>query len=186
MFRKENINLTKVMKELVEKYVKYYKTDFKYDKETMLDTNYSTNEFYWMLRESGTWMLSPNSLFAKDSSANNTALYYRNEDILIFKLNINKRGKKYAYGDIKEIKRDDFMQMVLKNTKEPVGVKRIEIIKDKDPAKKNKKVTVDIFYNEKCSQSNEFECMLEKLNVCREAITASYVEKYYFKNEGGF
>lgn len=181
MFRKENVNLTKVMEEFVEKYVKYYKTDFKYDKETMLDTNYSTDEFYWILRECGTNMEGSNRIFVKDDSSNITALYYCNEDIHIFKIIINKRGSKYAYGNILEIKKDDFIKSLEKNSRRPVGVKMVEFIKNKDSDKKNKKVEVDIFYNERCSQRNQFECMLNKLNLCRENIAASYVKQYYFE-----
>lgn len=183
MLNKENINLTKEMELLVDKYVQHYKTDFQYDKELILDENYNSNTFYWMLRKSGTHLMNNNTILIKNDYSNTLALYYnkdKKEIVKIYKIDIEKRGKKYAYGNITEIEKNNFTKFIKDNTKIPKGIQRNIFYANKDNKVENK--TIDIYYTDDFREkynNNEINYILDILKINKEQIEKTYTNKYY-------
>lgn len=178
MLNKSNINLTKLMEQLVDKYVEHYKTDFNYDKESMLDKEFNTDTFYWILRNCGTNLLSSQRIFATGDYTNFEATYYGNQDVKIYKIIIKKRGKKYAYGDVQELKNDKFLAMVTENSKPPQAVKMTIIFKDNTgKAVRNE---VEIQYNKRQKLNEELYYIQEELRINKAQITRMYIQEYKF------
>lgn len=75
------------MSKIVEKNVKYYKTDF-YNIDVKSIENYDSNEFLWIVRESGTLILNINNLKYERSCDYISFLYYKETDVKLYKVNL--------------------------------------------------------------------------------------------------
>lgn len=101
------VNLFSFMGNVVEKHVKYYQSDFKIDKETLVEAVFSKEQnnktFVWLCRESGTWCLNERNVFIRDTMENNTCRFYieqTNENILAFIIEVESRSKGNIFGNV--------------------------------------------------------------------------------------
>lgn len=69
-----NINKEQQLQRIVDRYVKAYKTDFEYDKQTLLQAE-KGDKFLWIVRSYGTHLINKN-----DVVNNETFLYWRGHD----------------------------------------------------------------------------------------------------------
>ena len=159
MEKSKDINLFDFMQEKVDILVKAYKTDFDYDKDALLDKKASSNIYYWYLRECGTELLRDYEIFAKGSWDNTKATYYKDEALKCYKIEVTKRGTKYAYGNIEEIKVSKFVKFVEDNTKEYTATNiSIELTN-------NKKYEVKVTKEEEKKYDGLPNAVKEKLNL---------------------
>lgn len=105
-------NLFNIMGELVDKHVKYYKEDFEIDKKIILK-NKDSQKYYWFLRETGTEIFNADELKEKQAKVHRErAEFWLDKTRHIYELNIDKIGKKYAYGYLKPINKNAFEKML--------------------------------------------------------------------------
>ena len=137
-------NLNKELGIIVNKYVKYYKEDLYQDIEVLLDKNKSSDTFIFLVRKSGTHLYEKEKLFVEEAGERTDFLYFENSFLKGFEINISKRGKKYIYGDIKEISIATLGQDINKNSKyyEKVSVK---IVKNDDTEVETTFLTTDSY-----------------------------------------
>lgn len=125
-------NLFNIMAKIVEENMIAYKDDFYvYDKQILLDKNSSSNTFYWMVRETGTNIFDANKLKYKETFEYTDATYnlkYRKIKA-IYKIQIEKRGRKYIYGSIEKISIKAF-EDVVKKAKEATTTEKVNMILD--------------------------------------------------------
>lgn len=78
---KETVNVIMELDKVVQKTVKHYKSDFKYDQEMLFKYAQKNDKlsFLWLARDCGTFMSTEKTIFTKDSIANYTWLYYRED-----------------------------------------------------------------------------------------------------------
>lgn len=106
------IILNKIMTDLTDKYVKHHKDDLIIDFSILLNRKDLKN-FFWILREEGTWMLEESTLEEKDSFSNVVIEHcIKNNQILkVFKIAVIKRTKKNnIYGMISEMTKKTFLK----------------------------------------------------------------------------
>lgn len=163
------IILNDVMKEIVDKHVKAYKTDLNYDIEGLLDKNRG-NEYYWSVRDTGTDLIDKVPYLVKDTYAYCSALIHL-QDSKHYLIKVEKKGKKYIYGEVIPIKRKDFEKLI-NDAKDPKDIKRVDVmVLTQDNRKLNmsyNKYNEDIFYD-----------LLRDLKISREEYKARY-ETYTF------
>lgn len=169
MVNEKNINLREKMVELADKKLEHYKTDLDRDFNIMLDKEMPLGVYYWYIRESGTHMMPNHRVFVKDDWANTEAIYWAKYKPKIYKINLKERKKKNFFGDIEELKLNDFIQIVKEGTKEAEGV-NIKVLTKKG----------EVLRTSVNGVKNAFHKALDNLNILSEDITLTYIEKYMF------
>ena len=164
--------LNGIMNDLVEKYVKHYKTDFKSDIEMLLNKNYKTKHFYWILRECGTNLYEDIESFIQGTFPNHAVKYYLNsesEKAHIFEVIIEKRGRKYFYGEVKELNKKKFLE---KLQKEEIPQEKIKEVNVTVETKDGRFINVVLPYSEK----NMFYNILKGAKIERGDYKSRYIE----------
>ena len=138
-------NLFEKMQHIVDEKVKHYKTDFEIDKETLLDKNYADNIFYWSVRDTGTNLYLKSKVFIKDSGDNDIAKYYLNNSTF-YKITIEKRGRKYVYGNIVKVDMEKELKEKTFDSSKIICVK-VNLIGKKRTEDKPIKISLDLPYD---------------------------------------
>ncbi len=110
-----------IMEKEVEKTVHSYKSDFyKHDKHTLLKNKPEEKEFFWGLRRCGTELYRKTFLQCKGSYTNVAAKYHleQNDLIKVFKITVEKVGRKHIYGKIQKITVKDLAAWIKNNERE--------------------------------------------------------------------
>lgn len=123
--------LNKIMNSLVEENVKYYKTDLKYDIETLSLKNEYT-EFIWILRKCGTNIYHIPNIFVKNSPERLSLNYYLdNKDFVkIYKITVSKKGVKNIYGEIENITEKKLLKYLSDNSSFEKKIKAVKCTLD--------------------------------------------------------
>lgn len=105
IFRSESepILLNTVMEELVNDNVKHYKSDFSLDMEALRLNSKEHKSYIWFLRESGTNLMIEKFINVINTNHNHTFNYYKDKDIIPFRIVITKACPKNMYGYIERI-----------------------------------------------------------------------------------
>lgn len=137
--KKECVNIEKELLKLTDKYVRHHKTDITYDINKIKKSKETI--FYCYFRENGTNLMPKFLVLAKGSSEYNGALFYKDfEGIYTFKIEVTKRTSNEVLGFVTSINKNDFINSVLLDSKQPVAVKM-------DIVTKNGKIIEFISYN---------------------------------------
>lgn len=110
-------NLNKELERIVNKYVKIHKDDLERDIDILLDKNKMSDTFIFSVREAGTNLYEKCKLFVNKSGEREDIFYYENKLLKTFEIQLSKRGKKYIYGDIKEISTKLLLKDIKNNSK---------------------------------------------------------------------
>ena len=93
------VDLLHTMSTIVNMHTEHYKSDFDYDREMLLEAADKTSEqdktFLWLCRNSGTWLLNERSTFIRNTSENNTFLFYAEnhfKDVLAYSVEVIGRA----------------------------------------------------------------------------------------------
>ncbi len=121
-----------IMEKEVEKTVEHYKTDFyTHDKNILLKNTPEEKEFFWGLRRCGTELYRKNFLQCRGSYSNIAAKFHLEQKNLlkIFKITVEKVGRKHIYGKIEKITAKDFEEYIRKSERDfsEEELKKLEI-----------------------------------------------------------
>lgn len=189
--------LKEVMLKELDKYVKHYKTDVKYDFEKMLDkenfcnkeeiekrndwakwTNERfflvrpTKKYYWLLRENGTYLLDKeNVLFSQSDERTIFDYYYDNNEIVaLYEVEVKNIVGDTIEGSIKKIGIEKTYEKILKGTKNISFIVTKIVIRDFEP----------IYFKsgDTNTRMKDLYHMLDRNNIKKENVVRVY--SYYF------
>lgn len=101
----KDVNIIAALKKIVSNNTRFFHTDLNYDIET-LKRAASGERFYWMSRESGTWLFNERDVHNRDTEANYTWQFYHDEKsygIKAFIVEITDNHNNSPRGNIFEI-----------------------------------------------------------------------------------
>ena len=101
------VDLLHTMSTIVNAHTDHYKSDFDYDREMLLEAadkpNKQDKTFLWLCRDSGTWLLNERNTFIRNTSENNTFLFYAEnhfKDVLAYAVEITGRDGDKVIGNL--------------------------------------------------------------------------------------
>lgn len=126
----EEVLLNKELVKISDNFMKAYKSDIDMDIEMLLDKNKLTNDFVWVVRESGSHLYEKNKLFILEDGSRDDYLYFKDYKVKVFEINVTKRGRKNVYGTLKKLSRKELTDKVLNNGKSFDNIHFKVIMKD--------------------------------------------------------
>lgn len=109
------ILLNSELNKIVERDVKFYKTDLLKDLQVLLDKNRETNVFIFFTRECGTNMYEKDHLYVKEAFQRIDFEYFYKQSITVYEIEVLKRGRENIYGTIKQIELNDLLEDIKSN-----------------------------------------------------------------------
>ena len=102
-----DVSVLDVMKGIVDRHTKHFKSDFDYDieriKKVALKEGQQEKCFIWLCRECGTWLLQERDVFIRETGDYNILMYYewqKADKILAFAAEINAVNGSRVMGNI--------------------------------------------------------------------------------------
>lgn len=139
-------DLFEVMSNMVEEDVKYYKSDFNYDKETIIK-NGENQSYIWYTRQSGTELFNMQYIDKLDTADNIGARFWLSQAISICQIDVISINDGKPFGNIEKLSRYNIEQ-ILKNSREMSLVEKLNYI-TRDLKELNSKDFVYVF-NRRC------------------------------------
>lgn len=113
--KSEEVLLNKELVKISDSFMKAYKDDILLDLELLLDKNKLTNDFIWVIRESGSHLYEKNKLFILEDGSRDDYLYFKGYTAKVFEINVTKRGRKNVYGTLTKLSRKELTNKVIDN-----------------------------------------------------------------------
>jgi len=139
-------DLFEVMSNMVEEDVEYYKSDFNYDKETIIK-NGENQSYIWYTRQSGTELFNMQYIDKLDTADNIGARFWLSRAISICQIDVISINDGKPFGNIKKLSRYNIEQ-ILKNSRELSFEEKLNYI-TRDLKELNSKDFVYVF-NRRC------------------------------------
>lgn len=136
MYSFKNVDIIDALRNIVKLNTENYQSDFNYD-VFRLKTDTGKDYFYFITRESGTWLFNEEDVYKVNSHANTTWKYYANnaENVKVYAVEVTDRSKDSVYGNIYEMDYIKSLEDIKANEK---PIQYVDIVYDGD-----KKLSVD-------------------------------------------
>lgn len=164
----EEVLLNKELVKISDDFMKAYKDDILLDIELLLDSNKLSNDFIWVVRESGSHLYEKNKLFILEDGSRDDYLYFKDYKAKVFEINVTKRGRKNVYGTLTKLSRKELTDKVIENGRNYENVHFKVILND------GYEKGLDM----KCEDVNIYK-IAEQLDIKVEDIKKVY-RQYYF------
>jgi len=113
-----DVDILSTLQKIVDNNTLFYKTDFKYDAETLKEAAKGSH-FYWMSRKSGTWLVAVRDAHIKNTDGYNTWQYYNDTKyygVKAFAVEVKENLGGRPYGDIYELNYNKHHEGVRQNS----------------------------------------------------------------------
>ncbi|MFI3238756.1 MAG: hypothetical protein R3Y47_12160 [Lachnospiraceae bacterium] len=122
--RLENVDIIDVLQFVVDNNTSHYAVDFEYDKKNLLGVAGEDNHFFWMSRDSGTWLLPERDVFLIGTAAHHTWTSYseRNDSVKAFMVEVLRVSDGRAYGNLTELDYEKHLDYLTTNAEIPKEV----------------------------------------------------------------
>lgn len=139
-------DLFEVMSNIIEEDVEYYKSDFNYDKETIIK-NGENQSYIWYTRQSGTELFNMQYIDKLDTADNIEARFWLSQAISIYQIDVISINDNKPFGNIKKLSKYNIEQ-ILKNSRGMSFIEKLNYI-TKDLKELN---SIDFIYvfNRRC------------------------------------
>lgn len=119
--RLENVDIIDILQFVVDNNTSHYNADFEYDKTTLLSAIGKNNHFFWMSRDSGTWMFPEQEVFFTQTSAYNTWTNYsaKKDRVKAFMVEITDVRDGKAYGNVTELDYEKHLDYLVTVAEQP-------------------------------------------------------------------
>ncbi len=102
-----DVDIVKSLQEIAEKNTVFYQTDFLIDKQILKKAAESTSlddkNYIWISREKGTHCFNERNSFIADTPEYNKFMFYKNQDVLAYSVEIREMQDNVIKGNIYEI-----------------------------------------------------------------------------------
>ena len=126
----EALLLNKELVKIADKFMEAYKEDVNIDIDLLLDENKLSNDFIWVVRKTGTHLYEEDKLFILDDGSRDDYLYFKDYEVLVYRITVSKRGRKNVYGKLEKLNRKKLNDKVENNGKSFKNVHFKVLMKD--------------------------------------------------------
>ena len=122
------MDVLETLQKIMEQNTSFYQTDFKYDREILLEAAGDRNaprHFLWMSRKGGTWCFPERSVHIRQTSPHNTWFFYggcRDEQVKAFWVEVQGMKDNCVMGDILEIDYQKHLDYLCTHSHDPAEV----------------------------------------------------------------
>lgn len=121
----KNVDIIDTLQKITDNNTSNYSSDFEYDKQTLIGGSSDRAGYFWMSRNSGTWMFPERDVYILQTSSHNTWSAYseKNDNVKAFFVEVQRISEGKAYGDIIELDYEKHLDYLVMNTVKPKEVR---------------------------------------------------------------